>query len=930
MECANSDGVPSIISFDIPMSDPGLINPDLVPNSGDEGAWVISTLSALPTLTDSATTIDGSSQVGASCGTGYDSNGLSIGRSITVQIDGSNADPAVGINVDAADTVISGLSIGNFSGMGIQVKAAGSNATIECNNIGINAAGDTVMANGQSGIISYSANTSIGNGSYDGMNILSGNTHDGFRSFTGSTGAIVSGNIVGLDATAQLPMPNQRYGISAHEANNLTIGGTSGTTAGGTCTGACNRVAGNTTVGVHINAITATNVAQGVRVLGNHIGATTAGEDPAVIGNKTNGVQIQGSSFVLIGDGTAAGRNIISGNVLEGIDTNPDTSNIVIAGNFIGVDRTGNAALHNQRYGFILDGNDITLGGSDAGDRNIITSKSWMGGTYISDNLVVDNNYFGLGADGSTLLPNTTGSALWIWGNSASDNSNNTIVRNNVIASSANYGINTQQTSGVVSGLQVYGNTIGLIADRSSKGAVADAGIYLNGATNAQIGGTSGTTPGGACTGECNRIAGNGTDGIRIANVTASTQAEGVRVYGNHIGQTSSAEDASFGNGSNGIQVTESKFIDLGNSTDAGRNVISGNIDHGIQLVSGGNNADVNIMGNVVGLDSAGSAAMGNGKYGIYAYSTARLKIGDGTAGGRNVSSDNGNDGIIIAGSTAAIIEGNYLGTDITGETGIGNKQIGASIWNTSDVQVINNVISGNLSRGLYIPGVNNMTVQGNMIGTDKDGLSVIANNSYGIMLYDDNSTYQSSDVLIGGTGAGEGNVISGNIQSGIYFAAHGTNGGHFEDVQIIGNMIGVDINGSNDLGNAATGISSATGTTNVHIGDGTVAGQNIISNNAHQGIALVDAIDTDINNNLIGVDIAGADAGNGTDGILIHGASSGVKILDSVIAYSANRGVEIGVGSGGVRLNRNIIHSNGELGIDLVGTGIDKDGVVE
>jgi CSLREA domain-containing protein len=56
-----------------------------------------------------------------------------------------------------------------------------------------------------------------------------------------------------------------------------------------------------------------------------------------------------------------------------------------------------------------------------------------------------------------------------------------------------------------------------------------DYGVNIN-AANVRVGGTSGTTPGGACTGDCNVIFGNVKAGIRVQSGTNSV------VQGNHIG----------------------------------------------------------------------------------------------------------------------------------------------------------------------------------------------------------------------------------------------------------------------------------------------------------------------------------------------------------------------------------------------------------
>jgi len=100
------------------------------------------------------------------------------------------------------------------------------------------------------------------------------------------------------------------------------------------------------------------------------------------------------------------------------------------------------------------------------------------------------------------------------------------------------------------------------------------------------------------------------------------------------------------------------------------------------------------------------------------------------------------------------------------------------------------NVISGN-DYGLYLNS-GNTTVQGNYIGTDASGTYAVGND---IAIY-----LEGTNNLIGGPGAGEGNLISGN-DVGIWSrtACTGTS--------IQGNKIGSDASGNAPLGNNGAGI---------------------------------------------------------------------------------------------------------------------------
>ena len=70
----------------------------------------------------------------------------------------------------------------------------------------------------------------------------------------------------------------------------------------------------------------------------------------------------------------------------------------VIAGNFIGTDPTGTAALGNSS-GVFINGSNTTIGGTADGDRNVISGNSGDGVFIIGSNNVVQGNYIGTDYD---------------------------------------------------------------------------------------------------------------------------------------------------------------------------------------------------------------------------------------------------------------------------------------------------------------------------------------------------------------------------------------------------------------------------------------------------------------------------------------------------------------------------------------------------
>lgn len=109
-------------------------------------------------------------------------------------------------------------------------------------------------------------------------------------------------------------------------------------------------------------------------------------------------------------------------------------------------------------------------------------------------------------------------------------------------------------------------------------------------------------------------------------------------------------------------------------------------------------------------------------------------------------------------------IEGCYIGTDTTGTiaipngTGLNLRSMANRIGGPTAAQ--RNIISGNSGTGITLGG-RSSTVQGNYIGTKADGISPLGNGGPGILVFETGNR-------IGGTGAGEGNVIAHNGQAGV------------------------------------------------------------------------------------------------------------------------------------------------------------------
>ena len=169
---------------------------------------------------------------------------------------------------------------------------------------------------------------------------------------------------------------------------------------------------------------------------------------------------------------------------------------------------------------------------------------------------------------------------------------------------------------------------------------------------------------------------------------------------------------------------------------------------------------DTIIVGNYIGTDASGTAAAGNAFWGVHLLSDFNRLGGTGTGEG-NVIAGNLADGVFVDGSTGNVILGNYIGLDAAGTTAIGND--GSGIWLSGasgttiggTVPGARNVISGNLVDGITGIGSSGNLIQGNYVGTDVTGSLAIGNGEDGVYLQD------GSNNTVGGTAAAARNVLS-------------------------------------------------------------------------------------------------------------------------------------------------------------------------
>jgi hypothetical protein len=294
-----------------------------------------------------------------------------------------------------------------------------------------------------------------------------------------------------------------------------------------------------------------------------------------------------------------------------------------------------------------------------------------------------------------------------------------------------------------------------------------------------------------------------------------------------------------------------------------------------------------------IGTDATGTAARANGHTGVYVTGVPNNTVGPG-----NLLSGNGVDGVRIdaAAATGNIVAGNRIGTNAAGTAAIANGFNGVVI-----TAAANNRIGGTTAGELNVISGNAKNgigigggASGNLIERNYIGLAADGAAALGNG-EDGVLVIDSPSNKIGGDVAGTFNIISANGWHGIELRGDGA------DANVVQrNIVGSDLFGTLDRGNGRAGVYQAGGDASGNIigGGAWGAGGNLISGNAWAGIHIEFATDTVIQGNRIGTDYAGSSA--------LANAGGGIDIVNAfqTAIGNANAG--------------NVISGNGDSGIDI------------
>ncbi len=756
-----------------------------------------------------------------------------------------NQDDGIFISDKGGTSANDNLIEGNFIGTDITGTLAVPNAYGI--HLKVNTAGNTVSGNVIGG--SSSVNSSTGDLSGAG-NLISGNSEGGLV-LSGATGNLVEGNWIGTNVSGTADIANNPTGSNAtnyednvdllSSSNNNTIGGVSTVDSHGKLSGLGNLISGSGYQGIYINAST------GNLIEGNYVGTDPSGTYG--LSNSYSGIYLDtGSASNTIGGTSAVSTtasftgNLVSGNANYGIAINGSgSSGNLVEGNDVGTNAAGNAVLTTTAYAF--GGGTVTLpipqlsttagasttvsfwmkwdGSTNGGNGEI--PMSFTGTTGYS--LYLYNGFFGFNVNSEVYgITDPSGFAnQWhfisaIFTNGAENATNDQLYIDGVKQTlSIKVG---SATSGKV-GTTAYLGNYQTATTYSFSGDLAQV-AFFNGKRSAATIQTYYAAA--ASTTYWDDVYGSAvayyplteTGGTVAVDLSGNSNNGSLSSTG--VTPAGSAGPLTAANGFYGVYVASGasgNTIGGSNSVSGGQlsgpgNLVSGNAEGGIVL-NGTSSAPVQnnlIAGNFTGTNVTGNAAIPNDPSQVSEDDIDLLNYSsDNTVGG--VSSRDGNNNL----------------------SGLGN------------------LISGSGEDGVYVAaGASANLIEGNFIGTDKTGMSSVGNDYQGVGID------SASNNTLGGTATGTGNVISGGDELGV--AIFGSGGGSSSNNLILGNIIGLAADGSTALGNSYSGIYLGTGSdfgetagtaTNNTIGGTTSAAYNVIASNGNYGVWLTGSTTGDV-----------------------------------------------------------------------------------
>ncbi len=512
----------------------------------------------------------------------------------------------------AAGSSLSGIAMVDATGSGIVLNASG----IRLNHdfVGLNLAGERAGNSGDGIFVSSkSSNNQIG------------------ENAKGVAGAV--GNV-----------------ISANGGNGVSVHGSSG-----------NVIAANR-IGTDITGATAiANGGNGIWITGgsqhNEIGGTRFVDSTGQVNNPTGSKGHVTPVFVVPPDG-----NLVSGNRENGILIDARSTNNTLNGNFVGTTADGDENIPNKGDGVrISAADDNSLVGCKFRNNpfvyyNVVSGNEGNGLEVSSaNNIVVQGNFFGIGANNTDFVPNK-GDGILVDGSSQGTVVGGVIPLGNVSAANGANGIEVKDTA---SGFTTF-NTFGGLLAFKGRAPNANDGLLL-------------TSTGGDQTVRTNVFSGNANNGIEIAG-----DASGVTVDPNIAGLTTTGS-GKLPNGGDGVHIGGAAHDNvIGGDTRSviPQNTFGGNHGYGIAIVDAAH--DNQIINTDVGTNAVGTTGLGNDHGGILIGGSANHNtIGGVSTASKSknlISANRGNGVTLKKGSSYTQVIDNWIGLNRFGKNTLPNS----------------------------------------------------------------------------------------------------------------------------------------------------------------------------------------------------------------------------------------------------------------
>ena len=756
-----------------------------------------------------------------------------LGNFIGTNASGANLGNTVdGVLIEnsASNNTIGGANTIGFNSAGIAMANVSGNV-VQGNFIGTNANGDP-LGNGDGVDVLSASNNTIG-GAANEANTIGFNKYGIDITGSGAIGNVVQGNFIGTNASGA-DRGNTIDGVRIeNSASNNTIGG-------------ANIIGFNPTAGILIGLIG--SGATGNVVLGNFIGTNTSGAnlgngDGVLIENSASNNTIGGTNTIAFNSGpgvqvsgpTAKGNSILSNSIYSNAG-----GGIVLTGgaNNNQAAPTLTAAL--SPGSTLVEGTlAVAAGASYLVQYFYNNPPSNQGKTLFGSQIVSPspaattvNLSFSTAAavpPGATVTATATNQAT----GDTSEFSNAVVVVSPfvvspfVVTNTNDSGIgslrqailNADREAGHTISFAIPGAGVHTISPLSALPTITDP-VIIDGYTQ------PGASPNTLAVGnnavllvELNGAnAGIGVTGLTIDAGSSTVRGLVINRFGGAGIQVDSNQNLIEGNF---LGTDPTGTVSRGNTldgiislNDASNNRIIGNVvsGNGINQDAAGINLESNdrnniIAGNEIGTNAAGNAMLGNSLHGIFlGNGSSNNTIGGPTDNDRNVISGNGTFPVTIrtsssilstrggvgvyiygANTSGNVVLNNYIGTNVEGTAALGNSVIGVLINQSPGNTVQDNVISGNRIIGVEIAGgtASGNLVQSSKIGTNAGGTAAIPNGSDGIFINN------APNNTIGGTAAGAGNRISGNVFFGIQLFGPLTSGNVIQGNITSGNRVG-------------------------------------------------------------------------------------------------------------------------------------------